>query len=135
LESHVKFMLMMHTPRGTGEYGINNWSPEAFKNHIAFMHAFNRELIDAGEFVQGEGLTPPAQAHLVRADKNGAPATDGVFPEAKEFLAGFWIIDVDSLDRARAVAAKASTAPGPNGQPLDMAIEVRPIMSGPPPHE
>lgn len=129
----MRYMMMMHTPRGdSGEYQINDWSPEDFRAHIAFMHQFNQELTAAGEWVDGQGLTPPGQAKLVRAGKDGAPITDGPFPESKEFLAGFWIIDVDSPERAYALAAKASAAPGPGGVPLNMAIEVREVMSVPP---
>jgi hypothetical protein len=69
----------------------------------------------------------------VRAGKDGTPITDGVFPEGKEFLAGYWIVDVDTPERAYAIAARASAAPGVNGQPMNMSIEVRPVMSGPPP--
>jgi len=83
--------------------------------------------------VAAEGLTGPDQAKLVRAGKDGAPVTDGVFPESKEFLAGYWIVDVDSPARAYQIAAEASTAPGPGGAPLNMAIEVREVMSGIPP--
>ena len=129
----MKYMLMMHAPRGTGDYQINDWSPEEFKAHIAFMHRFNKELTDAGELVGGEGLTPPGEAKLVRAGKDGTPVTDGPFPEAKEFLAGYWIVEVDRPERAYELAAKASAAPGPGGAPLNMAIEVREVMSGPPP--
>src|SRR4051794_28079565 len=102
----MKYMLMMHTPRGTGDYQVNNWSPEDFKAHIAFMHQYNRELIEAGERVDAQGLAAPAEAKLVRAGKDGAPATDGPFPESKEFLAGFWIVEVDSPERAYELAAK-----------------------------
>jgi hypothetical protein len=123
---------MMHVPRGTGEYQITSWTPEDFKNHIAFMHQLNKDLTDAGEFVQGEGLTPPGQARLVRAAKDGRPVTDGPFPESKEFLAGFWIIDVANEARAYDLAARISAAPGPGGAPLNMPIEVRPVMSAPP---
>ncbi len=128
----MRFMLMMNLPKGTGEYGIGDWSPEDFKAHIAFMHRFNKGLTEAGEFVGAEGLAPPGDAKLVRARKDGGIATDGIFPESKEFLAGYWIIDVDSADRAYELAAKASTAPGPGGAPLNMSIEVRQVMSGPP---
>lgn len=128
----MRYMLMMHTPRGTGDYQINNWSPDDFKAHMAFMHGLNKELNEAGEWVDGQGLTPPGQAKLVRAGKNGAPVTDGVFPEAKEFLAGFWIVEVDRPERAYQIAAKASSAPGPGGKPLILPIEVRQVMSGPP---
>ncbi|HEY7860833.1 MAG: YciI family protein [Gemmatimonadales bacterium] len=129
----MRYMLMMNVPAGTGEYQIGGWAPEDFKAHIAFMHRYNKELKDAGEFVDGQGLTPPSQAKLVRAGKKGEPITDGPFAESKEFLAGFWLIDVDSPDRAYALAAKASAAPGPGGAPLNMAIEVRPVLAGPPP--
>jgi hypothetical protein len=59
--------------------------------------------------------------------------TDGPFPESKEFLAGYWIVEVDTPERAYALAARASAAPGPGGVPLNMPIEVRQVMSGPPP--
>jgi hypothetical protein len=127
----MKFMLMMNVPRGTGEYHIGHWSPEDFKAHMAFMHDLNRELTDAGELVGLEGLAPPGQAKLVRASQPGhPPVTDGVFPEAKEFLAGYWIVDVDRPERAYEIAAQASAAPGPGGKPLNMPIELREVMCG-----
>src|SRR5690242_2569555 len=132
-EYAMRYMMMMHAPRGTGDYQINRWSPEDFNAHIAFMHRFNKELTDAGEWVDGQALTPPGQAKLIHAGRNGAPVTDGVFPESKEFLAGYWIVEVDSPERAYELAAKASAAPGPGGAPLNMPIEVREVMSGPPP--
>ena len=91
----MKYIMMMHVPKANGDYQINNWSPEDFKNHIAFMHSYNTDLKAAGEWVGAEGLTPPGEAKLVRANKDGTPATDGIFPESKEFLAGYWIIDVE----------------------------------------
>jgi hypothetical protein len=128
----MKYMLMMHAPGGKGDYQINEWSPDDFKAHMAFMHDLNRELTGAGEWVDGQGLAAPAEAKLVRAGKDGAPVTDGPFPEAKEFLAGFWIVEVDSPERAYQIAAKASAAPGPGGAPLNMPIEVRQVMGAPP---
>jgi hypothetical protein len=128
----MRYMLMMNVPRGTGDYQINNWAPEDFKAHIAFMHDLNKDLTKAGELVSAEGLTPPGEARLVRAGKNGGPpVTDGVFPEAKEFLAGFWIVDVDRPERALEIAARASSAPGPGGVPLIIPIEVRQVMGAP----
>jgi integrase/recombinase XerD len=58
------------------------------------------------------------------------PVTDGVFPEAKEFLAGYWVVDVESADRAYQIAAWISGVRGPGGTPLNMPIEVRRILSG-----
>jgi hypothetical protein len=96
------------------------------------MKRFSEELRQAAELVGAEGLAPPSQAKVVRAGKDGAPITDGVFPETKEYLAGYWVIDVESPERAYAVAAKASGCPGPGGKPLNIPIEVRQVMSGPP---
>lgn len=127
----MRYMMMMHAPRGTGDYQINRWSPEDFNAHIAFMHRFNKELTDAGEWVDGQALTPPGQAKLIHAGKNGAPVTDGVFPESKEFLAGYWIVEVERPERAYEIAAKASSAPGPGGKPLILPIEVRQVMCAP----
>ena len=129
----MRYMLMMNAPRATGGYQANNWSPEDFKAHIDFMHRFNKELTEAGQLVGAEGLAPPGEAKLVRASTSGGPpVTDGVFPETKEFLAGYWIVEVDSPEQAYAIAAKASAAPGPGGAPLNMPIEMRQVMSGPP---
>ncbi len=128
----MKYMLMMHAPRGTGDWQVFNWPPVDLKAHIDFMHNLNKELADAGELVGCEGLAGPGEARVVRATKSGAPAiTDGPFPEAKEFLAGYWIVDVDRPERAFEIAAKASSAPGPGGTPLNIPIEVRQVMSAP----
>jgi len=130
----LKYMLMMNAKRGKGDWELGNWSPEALKAHIAFMLSLNAELSASGELAAAEGLTPPNQARIVRATGGGSPAvTDGPFPEAKEFLAGYWIVDVKAPERAYAIAARASAAPGPDGQPMNMPIEVREVMSGPPP--
>lgn len=129
----MRYMLMMNARRGTGDWQTMNWSPEDFKAHIAFMHNLNRELTESGELVGAEGLASPGEAKLVRAGKNGVPAvTDGPFPETKEFLAGFWIVEVDRPERAYEIAGKASAAPGPGGAPLVIPIEVRQVMSAPP---
>ena len=128
----MKYRLMMNTPGG-GPYQIAGWPMQDIKNHIAFMMDFGKKLSAAGELVAAEGLSGPDQAKRVRAGANGEPITDGVFPESKEFLAGYWIVDVESPERAYAIAAEASAAPGPGGKPLNMPIEVRQVMSGPPP--
>jgi hypothetical protein len=129
----MKFMLMMNAPRGDGDWAVRDWKLDELKAHIGFMKRFGEELKQAGEFVAGEGLASPGQARLVRANKAGAPeVTDGPFPESKEFLAGYWIVDVDDAERAYALAARVSAAPGPGGHPMNMPIEVREVMSGPP---
>lgn len=128
----MRYMLMMHVPRGTSEYQYHDWTPEDWRAHMDFLNQYNRELKDAGEWVGVLALTPPAKAKLVRAGRRGVPVTDGPFPETKEFLAGYWVIEVDSAERAYELAAKASAAPGPGGAPLNMPIEVRQVLSAPP---
>ncbi|NUO48024.1 MAG: hypothetical protein HOV80_04125 [Polyangiaceae bacterium] len=129
----MKFMLMMHAPRGDGDWGVASWPVEDLKAHVQFMKNFSKELSAAGELVGGEGLASPGQARVVRAGKGGAPeVTDGPFAESKEFLAGYWIIDVETPERAYALAARASAAPGKGGVPMSIPIEVREVMSGPP---
>ena len=127
----MKYMLMMNTPGG-GPYQIASWPRQDLMRHIEFMKGFVMKLGAAGELVTAEGLSGPDQAKRVRAGADGKPITDGVFPESKEFLAGYWIIDVDSPARAYQIAAEASAAPGRGGVPLNMAIEVREVMSAPP---
>ena len=129
----MKFMLMMNAPRGTGDWAVMNWTPEELKAHIGFMKQLHADLSAAGELVGAEGLASPGEARIVRAGQGGAPdVTDGPFAESKEFLAGFWIVDVDTPQRAYEIAARASAAPGPGGAPLKMPIEIRQVMSAPP---
>jgi hypothetical protein len=125
----MKFILMMHAPRGTGDWDIFHWTPEARAAHEAYWGKLNADLRSAGELVSIEGLNPPSQARSVRSGNSAEPiVSDGPFAEAKEFLAGYWIIDVENTQRAYAIAARASAAPGPNGAPLSMPIEVREVM-------
>jgi hypothetical protein len=130
----MKFILMMNmkTDKASQANGIMTWAKEDIQAHIGFMMSLNKKLKAQGELVSAEGLAWPDQAKIVRAGKDGAPITDGVFPETKEFLIGYWIIDVENEARAYAIAAEASAAPGKGGVPLNMPIEVRQVMAGPP---
>jgi hypothetical protein len=127
----MKYILMMHCPKN-GYESFGSLSQAEIQAHIGFMMNLNKSLKEAGELVAAEGLADPRQAKLIRAGQNGTPYTDGVFPESKEFLAGYWIVEVDTPERAYAIAGRASTAPGAGGKPLNLAIEVRQIMAGPP---
>ena len=127
----MKYILMMNTMKAN-KAPFPGMSKEEIQAHIRFMVNLNKELRETGELVSAEGLAFPDQARLVQVDKDGQPITDGVFPESKEFLAGYWIVDVESPERACAIAARASSAPGRNGEPMGIPIEVRPIMSAPP---
>ena len=126
----MKYILMMNTLKA--RQGVLSWPGKDLQAHLAFMMSLNKDLHESGELVSAEGLAFPDQARLVRAGKDGIPITDGIFPESKEFLAGFWIVDVETPERAYAIAARVSAAPGPGGTPLNMPVEVRPVMSAPP---
>lgn len=127
----MKYMLMMTGTKADFE-AYAKWPKQDLQTNIAFMRAFSRELKNAGVFVATEGLAFPDQAKMVRAGKDGEPITDGVFPESKEFLAGYWIVDVESPEQAYKIAARASGAPGSGGMRGSMPIEVRQVVSSAP---
>ncbi len=129
-EIEMKYMLMMNTMKAAST-GLSAWPEKDTKAMVEFMMDLDKDLRASGELTFQEGLTFPNEAKLVRAGKNGMPITDGVFPEGKEFLAGFWIVDVVSPERAYAIAARISICPGPGGAPMYMPIEVRPVGSPP----
>ena len=144
----MKFMLMMTATQADFDW-YSKWSREDLAAQIAFMHAFNKELKAEGKLVSAEGLAFPHEARIVRAGSDGAPVvtkgivrgrrkdgapmvTDGPFAETKEFLAGYWIVEVEDAEEAYRIAARASAAPGPGGSVANIPIEVRQVMSGPP---
>src|SRR5215470_4282038 len=127
----MKYILMMMGTKANFEW-YAKWPKQDLEAQFAFMRAFHKELKDSGVLVATEGLAFPDQARIVRAGKDGTPITDGVFPETKEFLAGYWIIDVESAEQAYQIAARASAAPGPGGVRGSQPIEVRPVLSGAP---
>jgi hypothetical protein len=128
-EGRMKYMLLMQRPQ-SGFEEMRAMAPEEMKAHGEYMMAMDEELRKSGEHVDGQGLSGPEQAIIVRAQDDGPPVvSDGPFPEAKEFLAGYWIIDVESRERAIEIAAKASAAPGRGGAPVKTPFEVRALMS------
>ena len=127
----MKYILMMNAPKA-GFDTYRAWPEKDVQAHFAALRAISKDLTESGEFVGTEGLAWPEQAKTVRAGKDGVPITDGVFPESKEFLAGYWIVDVETPERAYEIAARISAAPGPGGVPTDMPIEVRQIMTNKP---
>ena len=108
----MKYILLMSgTKVGVDTYCA--WSQKDIEAHMAVLGRINKELTESGEFVATQGLAGPNEAKVVRGEKNGMPVTDGIFPESKEFLLGYWI------------AARISAAPGPGGTPTNVPIEVR----------
>jgi hypothetical protein len=126
----MKFMLLQ-------DYGgmnrdvpvMSEWPPAAIEAHIKFQKDFNAELKERGELVDAQALSAPPQAKFVVSDGTTAPViTDGPFPESKELLAGYRMIDVESIERALEIAARASAAPAHDGAPIEQSIEVREVM-------
>ena len=126
----MKYMMQMNVKGGS--YQMEGWSPNDVKAMVDFMNTFNQELKKNGQWVFAEGLVAPEFARIVKADDQGRPVvTDGPFAESKEFIAGFWIVEVKDEAEAFRLAAKVSTCPGPGGKPLNMPLEVRAVGSAP----
>ena len=123
----MKYILMMSGTKADFE-SYAKWSKQDIEANVVFMRNFSKELKDAGVYVDTKGLAWPQEAKIVRAGADGEPVTDGVFPESKEFLAGYWIVDVESPAQAYKIAARASAAPGPGGKPGNIPIEVRQVL-------
>ncbi len=127
----TKFLLLSKYGATEGLPPMDTWAPDDIEAHIDFLRAFNQDLAARGELVDGQALTGPEMAKIVTFDGTGAPVvTDGPFPEVKELLAGYQMIDVETQERALELAAKLSAAPGPGGVPVGQPIEVRQVMSG-----
>jgi len=129
----MKFMLLQ-------DYGgvesdcppMYEWTPEEVAAHIEFQVALNAELEARGELIDAQGLAGPDLAKSVVSNGTAEPVvTDGPYPESKELLAGYRVIEVDSLDRAIAIAARASAAPGAGGMAICQRIEVREVLDAP----
>jgi hypothetical protein len=128
----AKFMLLQNYGGVPDMVPMTEWTPGAIQAHIDFQVMLNKELTARGELVDAQGLSGPELAKFVVSDGVDAPVvTDGPFPESKELLAGYRIVDVESQARAIEIAAEASAAPGRDGKPIRQTIEVREIMGAP----
>ncbi len=113
---------------------MSEWAPGDIATHIRFQQALNQELIESGELLDAQGLSTPELAKSVVSDGLGVPVvTDGPFPESKELLAGYRIVEVATAERAIEIAAKISAAPGAGGAAIRQPIEVREVMEAPDP--
>jgi hypothetical protein len=86
---------------------------------LTAMGNYNQKLIDAGIMLGGEGLQASSKGARVRYSAGKSRVLDGPFTEAKELVAGFWIIDVKSKEEALEWAARVPVQ--------DTAIELRPL--------
>jgi hypothetical protein len=130
----MKFMISTYATQADydamgGKAAANaEWSPEDFAAMGAFMEAFNRALDESGELVETRGLDAPVHTRRLQL-KAGLPVvTDGPYAETAEVLAGYWIIECASFDRATEIAAKLSTIPGPESVRARAYADVRPIV-------
>ena len=124
----MKYILLM-SGTNAGVEGYRARPKQNIQAHMAVLHRINQDLTESGEFVATQGLAQPKEAKVVRGEKDGVPVTDGIFPESKEFLLGYWIVDVETAERAYEIAARFSGGPGPGGTQMNMPIEVRQIMT------
>jgi hypothetical protein len=128
----MRYMLLMNYADAPGVPPMSDWTPEDARARGEAMMAIHKELTERGELVGTEGLTGPEAAKIVTHDGVGTPVvTDGPFAESKEFLAGYWLVDVESEARAIDIAARTSAAPGPGGKPMGKEIQIRPVMERP----
>jgi hypothetical protein len=124
-----KFLLMVNHDNGVAEKPMGEWEPDEVRAHMNYYEILGRELTESGEQIQFMALADPRLARIVRSDGASAPVvTDGPFPESKEVLAGFQVVDVESEDRAIEIAARVSAVPGPGGVPIQQPVEVRQVM-------
>jgi hypothetical protein len=114
----MKYILLMSGTKA-GVEGYHAWPKQDIEAHRAVLQRINQDLTESREFVATQGLAEPKEAKVVRGEKNGVPVTDGIFPESKEFLLGYWIVDVPNAERAYAIAGRISAAS------VNMPIEVR----------
>ena len=127
-----KYLLLKHYRGGPEQYKpcppMDQWAPEDVDAHMAFLHEVSRILQEKGEYVDAQALTP-VQTWVRYGGPDAAPVvTDAPHPETADLVAGWYMVDVDSYERALELAAWISSEPGPGGGPLYEWIDVREVM-------
>jgi hypothetical protein len=103
------------------------WSAEDFAAMAEFMEAFNKDLADSGELVETRALAAPVLTRRLRLQNRVPVVTDGPYAETQEVLAGYWIVECDSFDRATEIAARLAGCPAPEQIAATAVADVRPI--------
>jgi hypothetical protein len=125
----MTLFLLLTNHGGSDVPPMTEWDPADINAHLECLRALNAELAESGELVEMRALAAPELAKRVTSDGVSSPVvTDGPYPEAKEVLAGYQLLDVESEQRALEIAARVSAAPGPGGAPIRQTIEVRQVM-------
>jgi hypothetical protein len=131
----TKYLILKHYRGGPAPVvdfpSADQWTPDEWNAHMQFMRDFGARLEETGEFVDTQALTPDG-AFVRYGGEGRPPVTDGPFAETKDLIAGWYIIDVESWDRAVQLAGELSAAPGPGGKPIYEWLEVRPFMADSP---
>jgi hypothetical protein len=127
-----KYLLLKHYRGGPDQYRpsppMDQWAPEDVEAHMTFLHAVTAMLKESGEFVDAQALTQ-SQTWVRYGGPGAAPViTDAPHPETSDLVAGWYMIDVDSYERALELAAYVSSEPGQGGEPLYEWIDVREVM-------
>jgi hypothetical protein len=103
------------------------WAPEEMAAMGAFMEGLNKELVDSGELVETRALIAPVHTRRV-GSRDGAPiVTDGPYAETQEVLAGYWVVECESFDRATAIAERLGQCPAPAHIADRAYADIRPI--------
>jgi len=130
----MKYLILMYGSQqdydamaGNAGPGEPAWSAADFAAMGAFMESFGRDLTESGELVDGQGLTAPVHTRRIRLREGAPVVTDGPYAETEEVLAGYWLVDCDSFDRATEIAARLSNCPGPDHVRERAYADVRPV--------
>ena len=130
----MKYMILVYASQrdydamvGKLAPGEPGWTGADFAALGRFMEQFARDLAESGELVDTRGLTTPSQARRIRLAGGAPVVTDGPYAEAEEVLAGYWIVECDSLDRATDIASRLGSAPGPEHVRARAYADVRPL--------
>jgi hypothetical protein len=130
----VKYMIMLYSSQldydaltGKGSPDRPAWTSEEFAAMGAFMEGFSKEIAESGELVDAHGLAAPVHTRRVQARGGASVVTDGPYAETQEVLAGFWIVDCESFDRATEIAGRLSECPNPGGVYANAYADIRPL--------
>jgi hypothetical protein len=117
----MKYLILIHHNQQTRDLWAS-MSPEQQAEGIQAHAELSRDLADSGEIVISEALADPSQAKRVLVEGGQTTVSDGPFAELKEHLAGFYLVECESIERAIEHAARIPEAA------FD-TVEVRPVMS------
>ena len=104
------------------------WTTDDFVAMSTFMQTFNSELAASGELVETRALAAPVHTRRLGAQDGTPFVTDGPYAETAEVLAGYWIVECASFDRATELAGKLAGCPAPASVAANVYADVRPIV-------